>query len=89
MRMKKVEPPAGKISPYKDSIPPCIPGWNCSVPLDDLEKALLGLESAAKNTFELARSNIEQARRNGVLEFEVRHSEPIGPAPDREGTVRM
>jgi hypothetical protein len=88
MRIKKVEPLAGLISPYKDSVPPCIPGWNCMMSVDRLEKTLAELEKTAKAAIELGRSMIAQARRSRVDEFEIRLSEPVGPAPDRWGAAR-
>ena len=87
MRLRRIAPLRGSVNPYKDSMPPCIPGWNCKVSLDDAAKGLAELEETVRDAFALGRAVIAQARRERVLDFEMRLSGPVGPAPDRTGDV--
>ena len=82
LRIMGIEPPPGDIRQFFDSTP-CIPGWNCRVQLRRLETALAELERTAADTVALGRRIVDEARRNGVLEFDIRLSGPVGPAPDR------
>jgi len=83
MRMAGAKSPSGSIRPYKN-FDGCVPPFNCSVKLRRLEGALRELERTAGSSFALALRVIAEARANGIREFNVRLSGPVGPAPDRE-----
>lgn len=87
LRILGVEPPPGDIRQFRDSTP-CIPGWNCHVKLRRLETALAELERTTADTVALGRRIVAEARRNGVLEFDIRLSAPVGPAPDRPAAAK-
>ena len=84
MKLAGRVPPAGPVRPYKN-FDPCIPGLSCSVSLPRLRRALRELARTAESSFALALRVIDEAEANGIREFHIRLSEPIGPAPDRQG----
>jgi hypothetical protein len=84
MKIAGMRPLSGEIRPYKN-FDPCIPGHTCRIALPKLKRALRQLARTAEGSFALALRVIAQAEANGIREFDVRLSGPVGPAPDREG----
>jgi hypothetical protein len=86
LRRIHVESPSGDVRPYKN-FDPCVPGHSCTVTLPRLRRALRELAGTAQSSFALALRAIAVAEANGIREFDVRLSAPVGPAPDREGHI--
>ena len=87
MKLAGRVPPAGPVRPYKN-FDPCIPGLSCSVRLSRLRRALRELARTAESSSHSPCGSSTRPEANGIREFHVRLSEPVGPAPDRQGDAR-
>jgi hypothetical protein len=84
MRLVGVEPPPGDVRIFENWVK-CVPGYNCTIAVSELERALRQLARTAESSFGVALRVIAVAKANGIRRFDVRLSGPVGPAPDSEG----
>ena len=87
MRLLGVVPPLGDVRIFENWVK-CVPGYSCRIRMPELERALRQLARTAESSFALALRVIDVAKANGIREFDVRLSAPVGPGPDAEGRVR-